>query len=118
MDIPQTQEAAPSRNRVDVRGRPYEAAIGPRLKILLFLVFAATAVLGVTGIYLLAIRVLEMVRARTYTNSFTLKMFVAHILVGLAIIVPFLVFGFTHLLTARKRKNRLAVKLGIALFIS
>ncbi len=37
---------------------------------------------------------------------------------GLAIILPFLIFGFTHYLTARKRKNRLAVKLGIALFLS
>jgi len=44
-------------------------------------------------------------------------MFVIHILVGLAFIGPFLVFGCTHLLTARKRKNRLAVKLGIALFV-
>ncbi|HZV08097.1 MAG TPA: hypothetical protein VE999_23645, partial [Gemmataceae bacterium] len=118
MDAPSTPTAGSAKRLVNVRGRMYEPAIGPRLKILLYLVFAATAVLGVTGIYLLAIRILEMVSARTYTNQFTLQMFVAHILVGLAIIVPFLVFGFTHLLTARKRKNRLAVKLGIALFIS
>ncbi|HEY7309033.1 MAG TPA: multiheme c-type cytochrome [Gemmataceae bacterium] len=118
MDLPQTQAAVPPRKLVDVRGRPYEPAIGPRLKSLLFLVFAGTAALGVTGIYLLAIRVLEMISTRTYTNQFTLQMFVAHILFGLAIILPFLVFGCTHLLTARKRKNRLAVKLGITLFVT
>jgi tetratricopeptide (TPR) repeat protein len=102
---------------MDARGRPYEPAIGPRLKILLFVVFAATAVLGVTGIYLLAIDVLERLQQRTYTSQFTLQMFVIHILVGLAFIVPFLIFGCTHLLTARKRKNRLAVKLGVVLFL-
>jgi tetratricopeptide (TPR) repeat protein len=118
MDTPQTQTAGGRKVLRDVRGRPYEPAIGPRLKILLFVVFAATAVLGVTGIYLLAIDVLERALDRTYTNQFTLQMFVVHILVGLGIILPFFVFGFTHLLTARKRKNRLAVKLGIALFIS
>jgi tetratricopeptide (TPR) repeat protein len=118
MDIPPTQAASAPKRAINVRGRLYEPAIGPRLKILLFLVFAATAILGVTGIYLLAIDVLERMLQRTYTSIFTLQMFVIHILVGLAIIVPFLVFGFTHLLTALKRKNRLAVKLGIALFIS
>jgi uncharacterized membrane protein SirB2 len=117
MDISSTQSTGAAKRLLDVRGRPYEPAIGPRLKLLLFIVFAATAILGVTGIYLLAIDLLEKFRGQTYTNQFTLQMFVVHILVGLGIIVPFLIFGFTHLLTARKRKNRLAVKLGIALFI-
>src|SRR5215469_14098379 len=118
MDTPQTQTAGGRKVLRDVRGRPYEPAIGPRLKILLFLVFAATALLGVTGVYLLSIRLLETASTRTYTNQFTLQMFVAHILVGLAIILPFFAFGCTHLLTARKRKNRRAVKLGISVFVS
>ncbi|HTU89054.1 MAG TPA: multiheme c-type cytochrome [Gemmataceae bacterium] len=118
MDTPSTPAASAPKRLLNVRGRMYEPAIGPRLKILLFFVFAATAVLGVTGIYLLSIDLLERLRQRTYTNQFTLQMFVIHILVGLAFIVPFLIFGCTHLLTARKRKNRLAVKLGIALFSS
>jgi tetratricopeptide (TPR) repeat protein len=118
MDTAPIPAVAPLRKRTDARGRPYEPAIGPRLKILLFFVFAATAILGVTGIYLLSIDVLERLRQRTYTNQFTLQMFVIHILVGLIFIVPFLIFGCTHLLTARKRKNRLAVKLGIVLFLS
>jgi hypothetical protein len=117
MDTPSTPMARAPKRLLNVRGRVYEPAIGPRLKILLFFVFAATAVLGVTGIYLLSIDVLERLSQRTYTNQFTLQMFVIHILVGLAFIGPFLVFGCTHLLTARKRKNRLAVKLGIALFV-
>jgi tetratricopeptide (TPR) repeat protein len=102
----------------DARGRVYEPAVGPRLKILLAFIFACVAVLGASGVYLLAIDLLEKSRGFTYTNQFTLWMFLAHVLVGVLLVVPFLVFGFIHLASARRRKNRLAVRLGIALFIS
>jgi tetratricopeptide (TPR) repeat protein/uncharacterized membrane protein len=119
MDIPSAPTANAPNRPLNVRGRLYEPALGPRLKILLFVVFAATAILGVTGVYLLSIDVLNAALApRTYTNQFTLQTFAIHLLVGFAVIIPFLILGFTHLLTARKRKNRLAVKLGIALFTS
>jgi tetratricopeptide (TPR) repeat protein len=100
------------------RGLVYEPAIGPRLKVLLFFIFGGVALLGATGVYLVAITLLERLRGQTYTNWFTLMMFIAHIGIGVLIIVPFLVFGFTHLATARNRPNRVAVRLGIALFIT
>jgi tetratricopeptide (TPR) repeat protein len=100
----------------DVRGRPYEPAVSPSLRVLLFLVFAATALLGLTGVYLLSIRLLEWARSATYTNQFTLWMFIAHIGIGVLITLPFLWFGGAHWWTARHRKNRLAVKLGLTLF--
>src|SRR5262249_55513597 len=100
----------------DARGRPYEPAVSPRLKILLLFNFACVALLGATGVYLVAIRVMEWVRNITYTNQFTLWMFLAHVAVGVILVVPFLVFGFSHYATARHRKNRLAVKLGLTLF--
>src|SRR5262249_43286806 len=80
----------------DVRGQPYEPAVGPALRILLFLVFAAAALLGLTGVYLLSIRLLEWARAETYTNQFTLWMFIAHIGIGVLITLPFLWFGVRH----------------------
>jgi tetratricopeptide (TPR) repeat protein len=106
------------RKLLDARGRPYEPAVGPRLRALLFLVFAATALLGITGVYLLSIRLLEALREQTYTNQFTLWMFVAHVFIGLLIAAPFFAFGILHYLKSRHRKNRLAVKLGLALFAS
>jgi hypothetical protein len=99
-----------------VRGRPYEPAVGPRLRVLLFVIFAATALLGITGVYLVSIRVLEAWRGQTYTNQFTLWMFITHILVGVVIALPFVAFGLTHYAKSRHRKNRLAVKLGLAVF--
>src|SRR5262245_53617360 len=100
----------------DRKGRPYVPAVGPRLKVLLLIIFAFVAVLGATGVYLLAIRIMEAVSARTYTNSFTIAVFMAHVILGVLLVLPFLVFGSTHLVTSRTRRNRRAVRLGIALF--
>jgi tetratricopeptide (TPR) repeat protein len=100
------------------RGLPYEPAIGPRLKVLLFVIFGSVALLGATGVYLVAIRLLEWWRHQTYTNQFTLGMFMGHVVLGVLLVAPFLFFGFTHLATARRRPNRVAVKLGIVLFIT
>jgi tetratricopeptide (TPR) repeat protein len=101
----------------DARGQVYEPAVGPRLKVLLFIIFGAAAALGATGAYLLAIDILEKAQSRTFTNQFTLWVFLCHVLAGVLVVVPFLFFGFTHLATARRRKNRRAVRLGIALFL-
>jgi hypothetical protein len=100
----------------DRKGRPYEPAVGPRLRILLLVIFAGVALLGATGVYLAAIRVLEW-GPTSYTNSYTIGVFMGHVLIGVALILPFLLFGFVHLATARHRKNRVAVRLGIILFI-
>jgi tetratricopeptide (TPR) repeat protein len=100
----------------DAKGRPYEPAVSPRLKILLFCTFAGVALLGATGAYLVAIRLMEWSKGITYTNQFTLWMFLVHVAVGVLLTLPFLVFGFSHYATARLRKNRLAVKLGLMLF--
>ena len=113
---------SPSRPQLKTRkGFVYEPAIGPRLKVLLFVIFGTVAILGATGAYLSAIRFLNWMnqaRGRDYTNYFTLGMFMTHEVVGVLIVVPFLFFGITHLATARKRPNRLAVRLGIVLFIT
>jgi tetratricopeptide (TPR) repeat protein len=102
----------------DRKGRVYEPAVGPRLKVLLLLIFAGVALLGATGVYLLAIRLLEWRQGQVLTNQFTLSMFIVHVVGGVALVLPFLAFGFIHLATARKRLNRVAVKLGILLFIA
>jgi tetratricopeptide (TPR) repeat protein len=102
----------------DARGRPYEPAIGPRLKVLLLLIFATFALLAATGGYLAVIRLLEWAAGRTYTNPFSFWIVILHIGVGVLLIAPFLAFGLTHLVTARHRPNRRAVKLGMLVFAS
>ncbi|HYT88281.1 MAG TPA: hypothetical protein VEL76_06145 [Gemmataceae bacterium] len=112
---PATTPAALPRDR---RGRPYEPAVGPRLRLVLALIFAAVALLGATGIYLLAITILELLGQQTLQNFFSLSMFLVHVLVGVGLIVPFVVFGVVHWSSAHRRPNRRAVRLGVTLFLT
>ena len=43
-------------------------------------------------------------------------MFLGHLFLGLVVIAPFVVFGTIHLINARTRRNRRAVRIGYALF--
>src|SRR5262245_59460405 len=99
---PETPAPAP----VPRRRAAYVPAVGPRLKVLLYVVFAGFALLGATGAYLSAIRALEWVREATYTNQFTIFVFFGHNLIGVLFVLPFLVFGLAHLIGARNRPNR------------
>jgi tetratricopeptide (TPR) repeat protein len=102
------------------RVRPmYVPALGPVLRSMLFVIFAGFAVLGATGGYLLAIRVTEIVQRRqdTLHTQFSLWMTLVHVLFGIVLIVPFLIFGISHLVTARNRPNRVAVRLGVFVFL-
>jgi tetratricopeptide (TPR) repeat protein len=95
---------------------PYEPAVSPSLKIVLLVLFLCMALLGVTGIYLLALRVFEAISSQTYVKQFTFWMLLGHIVVGVVVTLPFLCFGVAHWWTARRRPNRYAVKLGLGLF--
>src|SRR5437764_6711206 len=87
------------------RGVGYTPAIGPRLRVLLLIIFAAVAILGASGIYLVALRLLEWYTQHSYETQFSLWMFLLHLAVGVAILGPFLFFGIVHLITARNRPN-------------
>ena len=94
----------------------YVPAVGSRLKKLLFFVFGLVALLGANSLYLVSITILEWWKELTYQNYFYQVMFLCHLALGLLLIVPFLAFGIIHLVTARKRRNRRAVRVGYALF--
>ncbi|MFO0929730.1 MAG: hypothetical protein U0736_22360, partial [Gemmataceae bacterium] len=102
---------------LDRAGRRYEPALGFRLKAFLFVIFLSTAVLGVSGVYLLSVRGLEWVLApEVFTSQFSLWMLVGHIVLGVLITVPYLAFGIVHWLTSRNRRNKRAIRLGLWLF--
>ncbi|MBI4586725.1 MAG: hypothetical protein HY717_22150 [Planctomycetes bacterium] len=100
----------------DAKGDPYVPAVSPPLKKLLFLIFVSVALLGATGVYMAAITGLESATAQGYQTVFYFWMVLLHLGLGLAMTIPFLLFGFLHMRTALKRSNRRAVHLGIALF--
>jgi len=96
--------------------RKYVRAVGPRLRILLFFIFGLVALLGANSVYLLSITVLEWATKLTYQNYFYQFMFLAHLVLGLLLVVPFIIFGFFHIKNSYNRTNRRAVRVGYALF--
>lgn len=111
--------SAPSAENNPAPRKKYVRAVGPRLRILLYGIFAAVAVLAANSIYLSAITFLEWLKSdpnTTYQNWFYMVMFGLHLLLGLLIILPIVIFGISHIKNAYNRPNRRAVKVGYLLF--
>jgi len=119
MKVPSPQESpqdlAAPRGRPRPR-RPFVPVVGPRLRPLLIAVLVLFSLLAANSAYLGGVTLLEWYRGQTYQDWFYLVMFLAHLALGLLLVVPFLTFGVLHLRRAWPRPNRRAVKAGIALF--
>ena len=109
--------STPTSSGLKVRRR-YVPAVGPRLKKLLYVVLGLFAVLAVNAVYLGTITFAEWVSGETYQDYFYQYMFLVHLVLGLAIIVPVIVYGAIHIKNAHDRPNRRAVKVGYALFVT
>jgi tetratricopeptide (TPR) repeat protein len=96
--------------------KPYVPAITPGLRKLFYAVLALLALLGANSCYLISITALEHFTGHVYQNYFSLLMILAHVVLGLLLIVPFVVFGVIHMRNSWNRKNRRAVRVGYALF--
>jgi len=96
--------------------RKYVRAVGPKLRLLLYAIFALVAVLGANSAYLLSITVLEEVTGNLYQNYFYQMMFLAHLALGLLLLLPFIVFGIGHIKNSYNRPNKRAVRVGYGLF--
>jgi len=99
--------SAPDRDR-----RRYIPVVGKRLGRLLALVFALFSLLAVNSVYLASVTVLGV----QFQNWFYLVMFGLHLVLGLTLIGPVLVFGAIHIANAWRRPNRRAIRAGLALF--
>jgi tetratricopeptide (TPR) repeat protein len=99
-----------------VRRVKYVPVVGPRLRRVLALIFALFALLVVNSVYLVSITIMEYVTKLTYQNYFYQIMFLAHLGLGLAIVLPVVLFGMFHIRNAHNRPNRRAVRAGYALF--
>ncbi len=98
--------------------RTYVPAVGPRLRVLMWLVFFLVALLGANSVYLGAVTFLGWKTGRTYENWFSILMFAGHLALGLLLVVPFVVFLGIHLLNTRLRKNKRAIRVGYALLVA
>src|SRR5439155_22588603 len=100
-------------------GKKYVRAVGPRLRILLSFIFGLVALVGANSVYLASITFLEWLNRAggiTFQNYFYQSMFLAHLALGLVLVLPVVVFGILHIKNAHDRPNRRAVKVGYLLF--
>src|SRR5207237_7379851 len=97
--------------------KKYVRAVGPRLRLLLYFVFGLVALLGANSVYLASITFLQWLNKElSYENYFYQFMFLAHLVLGLLLVLPFVIFGLIHIKNSHARPNRRAVRVGYLLF--
>ncbi|MGE0454513.1 MAG: multiheme c-type cytochrome [Vicinamibacteria bacterium] len=106
----------PPQSAVPPKPRRYVPAVGDRLKRVLIVVFGLFALLSINAVYLTGVTVLEWATGRTYQNWFYMNMFLVHLVLGLLLVVPAIVFGVVHMTNTYDRRNRRAVRVGYGLF--
>jgi tetratricopeptide (TPR) repeat protein len=87
-----------------------------RLGRLLGVVFLLFSLLVVNSVYLSAITILEQTNNEIYQDYFYLLMFFVHLVLGLLLTVPVIIFAIGHMRRAWSRPNRYAIRAGLALF--
>jgi tetratricopeptide (TPR) repeat protein len=99
-------------------GRPRPApVVTPGLKRLLFFVFGLFSLLAINAAYLASVTWVEWLTGETIQNYFYQLMFLGHLVLGVVLIVPFIIYGIRHMQRAWSRPNRRAVRVGVALFV-
>src|SRR6185436_14508233 len=102
--------------------KKYVRAVGPRLRVLLLCIFGVVALLGANSVYLASITFLGWCKGLStgqpvsYENYFYQYMFLAHLVLGIVLLLPFIIFGVAHIKNAHDRPNRRAVRVGYLLF--
>lgn len=92
--------------------------VGPGLRKLLVAVLILFAILVVDSIYLATITFAQWLQGTSLEGEIFQGAFLIHLALGFVLIIPAVVFATMHLLRAIDQPNRLAVRLGIALFVS
>ena len=97
----------------------YIRAVGPKLRWVLYFIFGAFALLSANSVYLGSITFLEWLKGdpnTTFQNYFYMVMFGSHLVLGLLLVLPVVIFGLIHIKNAHDRPNRRAVRVGYLLF--
>ncbi len=91
-------------------------AIGPKLRIVFNIVLGLLSLMAANSLYLAGVTFLQYWTGQTFEDYFYECMFLAHLVMGLLIVAPFLVFGILHMRNTKDRKIRRTVMIGYALF--
>lgn len=115
-DEKSSEEASASSNVSEKPRKTVRKAIGPRLRIVFNVMLFLLALIAANSAYLVGVKVLEWWHQNSFQDFFYINMFLMHIIVGLLIVIPFLVFGIIHMRNTKDRKIRRTVRIGYALF--
>ena len=88
----------------------------PRLRRLLWWILAAFGVMVADSLYLLCIRVAYWATSIDQETLLAIWAFLLHVILGLLLVVPVVVYGICHMLRARRSPNRNARRVGYVLF--
>ncbi|MFZ4079754.1 MAG: multiheme c-type cytochrome [Pirellula sp.] len=117
-----SNEPAPAPNDLSHLLKPASSkpklAVTPRTRRILLVVLSLFSLLLANGLYLSGVTFSEWFFQRTFQDLFYHYMFLLHLVLGLALILPFLAFGFFHWKASYKRRNHRAVRIGYALLIA
>ncbi|MBC80648.1 MAG: hypothetical protein CMQ33_07425 [Gammaproteobacteria bacterium] len=91
--------------------------VSPALRKLLVVLLVLFAVLVVDSVYLGSITFLEWIKGIGYQGAAYQFAFLVHLALGFLVTIPVIVFVVLHLCRALDRPNRLAVRLGLILFV-
>ncbi len=94
--------------------KAFPQPVGPRLKPLLTCVFVLFALLVVNSAYLATITFVEWISGATHQDQFYLWSFLAHLVLGMLLLLPTIVFGILHWRNVIARPNPRAKAAGIA----
>ncbi len=91
-------------------------AVTPGLRRILLLVLVGFGLMSLDSIYLLGVRFFAEVAATPADTLISIWAFLIHVILGLLLVVPVVLYGFGHLLRARRSPNRNARRVGYVLF--
>ncbi|MBT8088945.1 MAG: hypothetical protein KJO01_01925 [Gammaproteobacteria bacterium] len=83
---------------------------------MLAVVFVLFGLLSINSLYLVCITIAEAISGELFQDYFYQLMFLLHLLLGLVIVLPAIVFGALHMRNAWPRPNYRAVRAGVALY--
>ena len=100
-----TPESTPRVQAPAAEKKLYVRAVTPGLRKLLWVVFVLVALLAANSAYLAAITLMQWVTAEVYQTHFYFLMLLGHIVVGLLLVLPLVIFGGLHIRNAYNRRN-------------
>ena len=93
-------------------------AVTPRLRRILRGVLLGFALMVIDSLYLLGVRLLDWLESGGSDTLLSIWAFLLHVVLGLLLVVPVIVYGIGHMRRARRSPNHNARRVGYVLFFA